>query len=632
MLFVSFLLVAGFSVFSVQLYRIQIVRHEELSEKAAKERQREIVLPSKRGVIMDRKGKQIVLNQPVQHVLADRTRLLDERTCVPAIAFAEGIEAREARDRYSLKEIQERYISRVCRVLSGVLGEDGYKLREIMDSRPELVSIPLAKDVPFDKANMLHKLLEQEKIGGIYFDDGLKRSYPNSRLMSNVIGVVGEEKIKGREGIVVGLSGLELELEDQLRGIDGKRFAEVGGNKREIAAYRGEEVLPQDGNNVILTIDRGLQMIVEEALDNAVEKYSPERLMAVFIDPNTGEILAMACRPGYNQEERSGEMMNLCLSHNYEPGSVFKLFTVAAALDSGLINAATPIFCHNGSYSERNVKLKDHGYYGDLTPAEILMKSSNIGAYLLAKQIGSHALYNYTRNFGFGTPTRIRLPNENRGAVINPGSSSWSASTLSVMAMGYSVDVTPLQIANAIAAIANGGNLMQPHVVKRILSPEGEVVFENEPTVLRRVISERTANEVRKGMIMVTGPEGTAKLAAMEEYTVAGKTGTAQKAKENSKGQRYGYHDGNDGGPEKYVVSFGGFLPAENPAIAGIIVVDDPKLTSGPAFGGSVAAPIFKEIAERAMPYLGVEPTHTIKRVERSIQRTVPVINKSPGG
>ena len=243
---------------------------------------------------------------------------------------------------------------------------------------------------------------------------------------------------------------------------------------------------------------------------------------------------------------------------------------------------------------------------------------------MLAKQIGKHTLYNYTRDFGLGTATRIRLPNENRGAVINPGSSSWSQSTLSVMGMGYSVDVTPLQMANVIGTIANGGNLMRPYVVQSVVGSDGDLVFDNQPTVVRRVISERTTDELRKGMILVTGPEGTAKLAAMDYYTVAGKTGTAQKAREDEKGRRHGYYNGEDGKRSRYVVSFGGSLPAENPALSGIIIVDDPKMKDGkPAYGGSVAAPIFKEIAERAMPYLGIEPTRSTstKRVMRTVPR-----------
>ena len=631
----SFLLVAGFSVFSVQLYRIQIVRHGELSEKAAKERMRKFVLPSNRGLILDRRGNKIVLNKPVQDVLVDRTKLLHEFNCVPGVAHAEGIDARDARERYSLKEIQRRYVTRVSRVLSTMLGADGINLEQTMVDRPELVRIQIAKDLSYDKALRLKNLLEVEKIGGVYFDDGMQRFHPNPTLLSNVAGYIGEEDKEGREGIEIGLAGIEREWEDQLRGIDGYRYAEVGGNKREIAAYRGKEVLPQDGNNVSLTIDMGFQMIVEEILDKAVAEYSPERIMAVFMNPMTGEILAMAARPGYNQHERRGELMNLCVSHTYEPGSVFKIVTVAAALDSGMVNSSTPIFCHNRDYRERGVHLVDHGTYGDLTPPEILQKSSNIGAYMLAKQIGAHALYNYTRNFGFGTASRVRLPNENKGAVINPGSTSWSDSTLSVMAMGYSIDVSPLQIANAISTIANGGNLMRPYIVKNVVNPDGKEIYRGEPHAVRRVISERTTSVVRQGMIMVTGPEGTAKLAAMDYFTVAGKTGTAQKAREDALGRRKGYWNGEDGGPKKYVVSFGGFLPAENPVISGIIIVDDPKVKKGPTYGGTVAAPIFKEIAERAMPYLGVEPTHatsSTKRVLRTVRRAAVARDPIPVG
>jgi len=574
-LLVSLLLVAGFSALSARLYHLQIVRGPELASIAEGERLRKLVLPAGRGGIVDRNGEALVRSQPVVHVYADRTRLLDARNCGRVMARAEGV---------ALKDFEPGY------------GE---------------------KELGHDEAERLRALVAERRISGIEFEDAMTRFYPNNRTLSHVLGFVNEEN--------VGQEGIEKVFDGQLRGTDGNRLVELGGDRLEIAAYRAENEPPVDGSTVTLTIDLGLQTRLEQILDKAEAEYRPERLMAVFMNPITGEILALANRPDFNLGTRTGSRKNLAISHTYEPGSTLKILSLAAAYDRELVSPSTPIYCHNGSYRKGAITLTDHGSYGDLMPWQILEKSSNIGAYMLARQVGSHTLYSYMRDFGFGTRTGIDLTFENAGVVNPPGTTVNEELSLSRVAMGYSVDVTALQVANAFATIANGGLLMRPYIVDRVTDAGGAVVRANEPEVIRRVIGEEAANRVRRAMIRVTGEDGTAKQAAIEGYTMAGKTGTSQKAKEGEKGRRAGYHNGRDGGPKRYVVSFGGFLPAENPALAGIVVVDDPQVKGGPIYGGTVAAPIFREFAEAAMPHLGVEPSKVPRRATRAVRGSLAI-------
>ncbi len=615
-LFVSLLLVAGFSVFSVRLYHLQIVRHEELSGIAEGERLRKLTLPSSRGGIVDRNGEALVRSQPVAHVYGDRTRLLDAKNCARVVAHDEGVPLKDYRQEYDDEELRRRSVAVVSRTLAEVLGEKGYQLETTL-SETSKVRFAVSKELAHDDAERLRALISERKISGIEFEDAMTRFYPNIHTLSHVLGYVNDRN--------EGMEGIEKTFDEHLRGTDGYRLVELGGDRREIAAYRAENQPPVNGRTVSLTIDLGLQTRLEQILDKAVVEYRPERLMAVFMNPITGEILAMASRPDFNLNTKAGNRKNLAISHTIEPGSTLKIVSLAAAYDLQLVTPNTPIFCHNGFYHKGAVFLQDHGSYGDLKPWEILEKSSNIGAFMLAKQVTSHTLYSYMRDFGFGTKSGIDLTYEHAGVVNRPGTTVNEELSLSRVAMGYSIDVTPLQMVNAMATIANGGLLMRPYIVDRVTDADGRVVMANEPEAIRRVVSETAANLVRRAMIEVTGENGTAKLAAIEGYTVAGKTGTAQKIKEDEKGRRVGYFNGKDGAPHRYVVSFGGFLPAENPALVGIVVVDDPHVKSGSTFGGTVAAPIFREFAEAAMPYLGVEPSRVPRRATRAVRRSVAV-------
>jgi len=364
--------------------------------------------------------------------------------------------------------------------------------------------------------------------------------------------------------------------------------------------YRGLEEEPEHGKNVRLTIDMGLQSILEEELDAAYKDLKPETANAVLVDPKTGAVLAMACRPCFNPNEpgkaQPEQMKNRAIIDMVEPGSTFKIVVAAGALNEGKVDEKTTIFCENGRFAYGGRILKDHHGYGHMDVHEILVKSSNIGSAKMALMMGGDKFYEYVRRFGFGERLGIELPGEIPGLVHPP--SRWDKLTITRMPMGHSIAVTPLQITMAMSVIANGGDLMAPRIVQSIEKENGEVIRKKEPTVMRKVVPEKTAHFVSEALVGVTEPGGTAAFARVNGFQVAGKTGTAQKVSPHG-----GYAAG------KYVVSFVGYMPAEDPKFVLLVIVDDAKIASNLNYGGLVAAPIFSRIAERAARHLDLTPT-----------------------
>jgi cell division protein FtsI/penicillin-binding protein 2 len=389
-------------------------------------------------------------------------------------------------------------------------------------------------------------------------------------------------------------------MNNQLAGKNGYRFIERDRTGREIVLYRGIEEDPEHGKNVRLTIDMGLQSIVEEELDAAYKDLKPETANAVLVDPKTGAILAMACRPCFNPNEpgkaQPEQMKNRTIIDMVEPGSTFKIVVAAGALNEGKVNEKTTIFCENGRFAYGGRILKDHHGYGHMDVHEILVKSSNIGSAKMALMMGGDKFYEYVRRFGFGERLGIELPGEIPGLVHPPA--RWDKLTITRMPMGHSIAVTPLQITMGMAVIANGGRLMAPRIIQSVESENGEVTMKKEPTVMRDVVPEKTAQFVADALVGVTQPGGTAAFARVNGFQVAGKTGTAQKVSPHG-----GYAAG------KYVVSFVGFMPAEDPKFVLLVMVDDAKIASNLNYGGLVAAPIFSRIAERAARHLDLTPT-----------------------
>jgi len=375
---------------------------------------------------------------------------------------------------------------------------------------------------------------------------------------------------------------------------------------------REQEVEPRDGLSVALTIDSTIQQIVESALAEGMEKNAPKSISAIVVRPRTGEILAMASLPTFdpNHLERStlDDQRNRIITDAPEPGSTFKIVVVSGALNDDIVRLTDLINCEHRHYWYAGKELHDHESYGLLSVENIIAKSSNIGAAKIGIQMGQARLFEYIKAFGFGRKTGIPLNGETKG-ILNP-LQEWSKVSIAQIPMGQGIAVTRLQMMMAMCAIANHGWLMQPMLVDRFEDSAHKVVTKFAPQPVRQVITDSTARLITKALKAVVSPEGTAPKAALAQYTVAGKTGTAQKAEHGT------YAAG------KYFASFLGFFPADNPELCISVMLDEPDLKKG-YYGGQTAAPIFKQIAERAANYLNIRPEEQESTVANSITASI---------
>lgn len=472
---------------------------------------------------------------------------------------------------------------------------------KLSSKRPYMV---IRKEVSEEKAQDMMRAIDKANLHGLYIKESSLRSYPNGEMLCHVLGFIDNT---GR-----GIDGVEKMFDADLAGHDGFRMIEHDRKGREIVVYRGQEQLPENGTDIRLTIDMALQAIVEHEVDEAYRLNHPAGASAILADPTTGEILAMACRPNYDpnhfNDAKQDQLRNRAITDMYEPGSTFKIVVANAALNEGIVDANTRIYCENGHFAYGGKILKDHHGYGDLTLKEILMKSSNIGSAKMALRMQDNKYYDYVRKFGFGEKTGIPLHGEISGLVNPPH--RWDALTKTRMAMGQSVAVTPMQMVMAMSAVANGGKLMKPQLV--LSKGEGSAV--NPPEVVREVVKPETAKFVATALQGVVSNEGTAPQAKVDGYNVAGKTGTAQKISNHG-----GYLEG------RYIVSFAGFLPSANPKLMGLVIVDDAKLSSEANFGGLVAAPVFSKIGGKAARYLDLPLDNQPSVVESDHPKTASV-------
>jgi len=423
------------------------------------------------------------------------------------------------------------------------------------------------------------------------------RVYPNGSLASQVIGfpAAEEEKISGRLVTqIAGRDGVELSLQKQLSGVAGWKVTETDRAQHELVAMRDEDVHPRDGLNVMLTIDSVVQHIVETALADAMKKHTPRSITGIVMRPKTGEILAMVSLPNYDPNlpnTITPETRNRVITDVVEPGSTFKIVVISGALNTGISHLNDPVFCENGHFAFAGRVLHDHESLGNETVKSVITKSSNIGAAKIGIKLGEQNLYDYAWNYGFGQRTGIPLPGEARGFLYPV--KDWSKVSIAQIPMGHGVAVTRLQMLYAMAAIANDGWLMRPMIVKQLQERDGSVVQRYAPERVRQVIGEKADLDMIEALKTVPTKGGTAPDAAMKDYVVAGKTGTAQKAENGA------YAAG------KYVSSFIGFFPADNPELCISIVMDEPKEGY---YGGKVCGPVFRDIAERCASYLNIPP------------------------
>ena len=592
-------LACGLSLLSARLVYLQVVEHEKYAEAAKAHYSYREDLPASRGRILDRYGDTLARNVTVYSVVADANHLRDVNyAAVKGVAKQKGLREREVRQLFEEDEIVNSYYAHISDKLSDLLRIPPGELNRTLKSK-KTGDIFLSRDIEEDLAQEFRETMADQSIRGIYLRKNERRSYPSPLELTHVIGYVQEvESVNERNRPVtelVGREGVEKMFNEAMTGTPGWRDIERDNRRREIHAFRGEEQPPIPGNNVRLTIDMGLQTKVESIMEEAWNKFSPEKISSVWMDPRTGEVLAMASRPHFDLASRKGVRRNIAISDMYEPGSTFKIVAIAGALNEGVVTPNTQVFCHEGLYERDGLRLTDHAYYGDLSVEDIIKVSSNIGTYKVGLQLNRNPFYDYMKAFGFGETTGIRLTGEISGTVHSVA--RWNQSSFSRMTMGYAVGVTPLQVATAYCAIANGGELLQPRILKAIETPNRKIVEKTHRTVVRRVVTERTAMQMRMALQKVTGDGGTGKNAAIPGFEICGKTGTAQK---NIPGK--GYAKG------RYVVSFAGFFPADDPEIVGIVVVDDPRAEGISLYGGTIAAPIWKDIAMQAVRIRGIPP------------------------
>lgn len=458
-------------------------------------------------------------------------------------------------------------------------------LSEALHLSPSFLKDRLSKDkffvwlerkIPPEK----YERLQDIKIKGLGFKKESKRYYPNRELASHIIGFAGVDNN--------GLEGLELSYNRYLKGQAGKSYILQDARQRQLAIHK-DFFAPVDGANLVLTIDETIQYLAETALEKAYIKYKAKSATIIVIDTNTGELLALANQPTYDLDEVSKSSVanrtNRALSFVYEPGSVFKIVTATAAFEEEVFTETDSIFCENGEYVVGGKVLHDHHPHGKLSFVEVFEQSSNIGVAKIAQKLGPDIIYKYAKRFHFGSATGIDLKGEVEGILKHP--KRWSKTSIGAIPMGHEVLVTPLQLVYAIAAIANDGILMKPFVVKEVVDTHNNVLKTFEPQVVDRVMSSDTAKrvtEILKGVV----ERGTGKKAAIKGMTVAGKTGTAQKVENGV----YSH--------SKFYATFFGFAPADNPQIAAIVILDEPRPSY---FGGTVSAPVFKEVVENALKY-----------------------------
>jgi cell division protein FtsI (penicillin-binding protein 3) len=538
-----------FAVIIGRTFSLHLTDNTKLAKLAQSQYQKKITLAPKRGNIYDSHGEELAIDVKVDSLYANPRQISDP--------------------------------SALARQLSPIIGLDSQKIEKNLSKDKKFVWIKRRlSEEETGKIQALHN----EALGLIKES---KRFYPNKKLAATVLGAVGLDS--------TALAGLELYYDDLLKSSNEPVIVNQDARGQSYSPYTFVET--EDSRHLVLTIDKTIQFITERELKTAVTNSQAKSGIAVVLKNQTGEVLAMASYPDFDPNQYSEYSIqnwkNRVITDSFEPGSIFKAVTAAAALESGRISLDQKFNCEGGSYPIGKFTIHDHGHYGAMALPDIIRVSSNIGAFKIAQTLGREEFSDTVSHFGFGKKTGIDLPGEVSG-ILAPAS-RWSTVQQGTIAFGQGISVTPLQIVNAYTAIANGGYLMRPFIVKKIVDSKGNVLQETKPQILRQVMSEVNAKKLIEILKLVVGPGGTGEAAQVEEYGVAGKTGTAQKVLEG----RAGYAEGS------FVASFVGIAPADHPDITVLVSINEPK---GNHFGGVVAAPAFREIVRQSLPYLGVAP------------------------
>ncbi len=530
----------------LRLTDLMIINHKRLAERAKQQHVKVEDIQARRGIIFDRLGREIALNLELESLYGDPESLNLTNEDIKKLALVVDKEARVI-----LSKIPEA-------------GRFAWIERKI---EPETA----------EKIRALH-------IKGLGLRPEAKRYYPKGELASHILGFVGIDN--------QALEGIELQYDKYLKTAGGKIFLGRDASGRTLSSGVNTEA---KGNNVVLTIDEVIQHIAEKELDRAMVQWRAAAASVIVMDPFTGEVLALANRPSYDPNRpgsaSNSERRNRAITDCYEPGSTFKIVIGAGSLEEKIVRPNSLFDVSRGGINAGGKTIRDVHKYGVLSFQEVIQKSSNVGSIMVGMKLGKERIYQYAKLLGFGEKSGIDLPGEVSGWMVPP--EKWSGTSIGAIPIGQEVAVTPLQVLRAYAAIANGGFLVRPHVVSEVISPDGQTLISFRNEEKKRVLSARTAELFTDILKSVVEEGGTGQSASVNGNEVAGKTGTAQMI--NPLTKRYS--------KEKYVSSFVGFVPADDPKLAIIVVVYEPK---GQIYGGVVAAPVFRDIADKALSYLDV--------------------------
>nr|NJM03690.1 penicillin-binding protein 2 [Desulfobacula sp.] len=546
---IQVIMVASILLLCGKSFDIQVFKAKELSEKAENDYSRTITIKGERGQILDQNMNKLGASIDAVTITACPAKITDPGDAAKKIGTLLGINPKNLKETLSSKRM-------FAWVQRGVTPDQAEKIREL-------------------------------NITGIYFENDSRRYYPYRSLAAQVIGFTGADD--------AGLEGLENRYNSVLEGRSRKISLTRDGNGR-ILDYEKKRDSELKGDSIVLTLDKKIQFLSEQALEEAVTNHHARSGMALVMRPATGEILAMAHYPEFNPNNYKGygrdAYRNRAVTDAFEPGSAMKVFTAAAALEKG-VTPKTIIFCEKGTYRIGSFTIHDTHSYEWLTISQIIQLSSNIGAAKITESIGDKALYNCLAGFGFGSRTNIGITGETPGNLIPYR--KWSKIDSGAISFGQGISASALQLVTGISAIANGGNVMKPLLVKKIISNQGETLQEYPPEIVRRAVSPKTAGEIKAMMNLVVSEEGTGTKAGIDGYEICGKTGTAQKVSEGGKGYA----------KNKYTSVFAGFAPLEKPELAILVIVDEPQKQY---YGGDVAAPAFKTIMAESFNYLNIPP------------------------
>lgn len=582
-----------FSAVAWKLTVIQVRKAPRLAEEAARKFQRHEIIPAQRGSIFDCEGDLLAYDERVYDLHTDGMHLKELPILRALLSKATGLKVAELRQFFTEDDLIRLYHEHIVRVLSPETGLSEDKVREAVRSgKPQVI---LAQGVPAETAARWESVMKSSHIFGVYLRPNVIRRYNSGNRVPLVVGYMtvpegGTEPVPG--------CGLEKLADGFLTGTPGYRWIEHDRLGRELPLYRGEEVPAHHGKHVHMTIDLELQASIDSILDEACAVHEPKMAMAVVTDPKTGTVLSISSWPRFVRDDPGGDgnkvWRNHCFASHYQPGSTFKVITLAGAMDRGLVDEGTLIDCEGGRIKwgtrDRDY-LHDTHAMGVVPLREVLVESSNVGTYKVGRMLGKDGLVEAAKRFGIGSKTGCGLYGEVPG-ILNE--TNWNASSLSSVPIGYEVCVTPLQMAMVYGAIANGGVLMKPRIIDRVIDPETLQEQRVMPKSIRQACTARTAGKLT-AMLEDVIAKGTATNIFREDLRMAGKTGTVRHKPEGSAGYAEGVYDS----------TFVGFAPVEDPKVVCSVVFMAPKMPDGTAVTGSkVAGPVFAKMVATTLEWL----------------------------